>query len=350
MNVKKIFALFLIAAGVLLAGSCAAVLAFSNLNKPVTENGNSLSAGSSGGVLFTVESGSSVKEITADLENTRLIRSGLFAHFYSRFFNLSLKAGTYMLSPSASTAEILRTISEGDIAVFKITVPEGLTLSKTAGLFSEAGIRAEDFIRAAKDRTLLSEFNIPASSAEGYLFPDTYFVSYGTSSERAVRMMVSTFFEKAAALEGFPGRGEDLHDKVILASIVEREYRVKEEAPLIAGVFVNRLKINMGLQSCATIEYIITEIMGREHPERLTAQDIAVENDYNTYLWAGLPPGPISNPGLTALQAAFSPAKTKYFYFRLNDNSSGTHTFTVSLDDHIEAGREIYLKQAAGGK
>ncbi len=343
MKMKKIFALFLIAAGALFIILCIAGFVLSNMNYPVNED-------ASGESIFTVNQGQSVKEITSSLKHNGLVRSDFFAYLYSRFFNLSLKAGAYKLSPSMPTSEILRVIDEGDIAVFKITVPEGLTLSKTAALFTQAGISSADFIQAAKNINTLEEFGIPASSVEGYLFPDTYFVTYGTSPEKVVHMMVSTFFEKASGLNGFPGPGENLHKKVILASIVEREYRVKEEAPLIAGVFVNRLKINMGLQSCATVEYIITELMGQKHPERLTAQDIAIENAYNTYIWAGLPPGPISSPGLTALGAAFSPAQTKYFYFRLNDNESGTHTFTVSLDDHIEAGREIYLKQAAGGK
>ncbi|WP_255947327.1 endolytic transglycosylase MltG [Brucepastera parasyntrophica] len=139
-----------------------------------------------------------------------------------------------------------------------------------------------------------------------------------------------------------------MYEKVILASIVEREYQIREEAPLIASVFANRLKIGMGLQSCATIEYIITEIQGLPHPVRLYDRDLEIRSDYNTYLWAGLPPSPISNPGLIALNAAFNPAKTNYLYFRLTDSESGAHTFTRSLDEHVSAGRNLTVKRAAG--
>ncbi len=325
-----------------------AVAAFAFLlNAPASSPSAASSIIEESEVLFVVAPGMSIREIAASLETSGLIKSAAFATLYTRASGLSLKAGTYLLSPSMTTAEILQALHGGNVAVLKVTVPEGLTLSKTAALFDAAGIAQDDFIAAASDAELLAEFGIPARSAEGYLFPDTYFLNYGESAQSIVRRMVSTFFEKVSALENAPSGGQALHEKVILASIVEREYRAAEEAPLIAGVFENRLSINMGLQSCATIEYIITEIEGKPHPERLVAADLKIPSAYNTYLWAGLPPGPISNPGLTALNAAFSPAQTPYFYFRLNDANAGTHTFTASLDEHIEAGRELYLKAAA---
>lgn len=320
---------------------------FSFFNSPPLEAED---AGEGSSILFEARAGMSVRDIALSLEAAGLIRSAEFAALYAKFFSLSLKAGAYILSPSMTTQEVLEALDRGDIAIFRVTVPEGLTLSRTAALFEEAGIAPEEFIAAARDENLLSEFGIPASSAEGYLFPDTYFIGYGESAESVARRMVSTFFERLASIlpEDEQLTGRALHEKVILASIVEREYRVAEEAPLIAGVFANRLSINMGLQSCATIEYIITEINGEPHPERLTRDDLGIPSAYNTYLWAGLPPGPISNPSLTALSAAIFPSETSYFYFRLNDPQSGTHTFTTSLDAHIEAGREFYLKAEAG--
>ena len=343
MRAKHVFTGFLLALAAIFLALCICLLLFSAWNRPVTAE-----QGTAGEVLFSVPPGESLRRTASRLAGEGLVRSELFVCLHARFAGLSLKAGTYRLSPAMRTAEILDAIHSGDVAVYRITVPEGLTLSKTAAVFAEAGISAQNFLTAAGDPALLQEFGIPAATAEGYLFPDTYFVNYGDSAESVVRRMLSTFFERAETLDGFPGRGQPLHDRVILASIVEREYRVAEEAPLIAGVFANRLRINMGLQSCATIEYILTEILGQPHPERIGPDALEIRSPYNTYLWAGLPPGPISNPGQTALQAAFSPADTPCFYFRLNDPVSGTHTFTVSLDDHIEAGREIYLKQAAG--
>ncbi|MDR1950591.1 MAG: endolytic transglycosylase MltG, partial [Spirochaetaceae bacterium] len=134
--------------------------------------------------------------------------------------------------------------------------------------------------------------------------------------------------------------------RVIIASIVEREYRRPEEAPLMAGVFYNRLSIGMALQSCATVEYIITEIQGKPHPETLYDRDTAIQNPYNTYIRPGLPPGPISAPGMVALDAAFSPESSDYLYFRLVDPREGRHYFSKTFDDHIRAA-SLYVKGSA---
>jgi UPF0755 protein len=131
---------------------------------------------------------------------------------------------------------------------------------------------------------------------------------------------------------------------VIIASIVEREYRVDEEAALMAGVFYNRLGIGMALQSCATVDYVITEIQGRPHPDVLYTRDIEIRDPYNTYIRPGLPPGPISFPGAVALNAAFFPAASEYLYFRLVDSAAGRHYFSKTLDDHIRAG-VLYVKR-----
>jgi UPF0755 protein len=135
---------------------------------------------------------------------------------------------------------------------------------------------------------------------------------------------------------------------VSLASIVEREYRVDDEAPLMAGVFFNRLQIGMALQSCATVEYVITEIQGRPHPERLFDRDTEIRDPYNTYMNAGLPPGPICSPGMVALNAVFNPAESDYLYFRLIDPAAGRHYFSRTLDDHIQAG-VFYVKGNSPG-
>ena len=124
-----------------------------------------------------------------------------------------------------------------------------------------------------------------------------------------------------------------------MASIVEKEYKVASEAPLIASVFKNRLRYNIGLYSCATIIYIITEEQGLPHPGKVTYKDLKIESPYNTYLHAGLTPTPISNPGLVALDAAINTPKTSYYYFRVDDEAKGTHVFTTDFDEHREAGQ-----------
>ena len=129
---------------------------------------------------------------------------------------------------------------------------------------------------------------------------------------------------------------EDLFYTVRLASVVEKEYAVVDEAPIIASVFKNRLRRNIGLYSCATIVYILTEIEGRPHPDRILIEDTKIDNPYNTYKWAGLPPGAISNPGLIALDAATNTPKTNYYYFQVVDAEQGRHVFTSSFEDHVE--------------
>ena len=130
---------------------------------------------------------------------------------------------------------------------------------------------------------------------------------------------------------------------VIMASIVEREYRMAEEAPRIAGVFLNRLRINMLLQSCATVQYIMTEIQGLPHPTVLLYRDLEVRNPYNTYMFRGLPPGPIAAPGLIALRATVYPETTDFLYFRLVDPAIGRHHFSRTFDEHLRVGR-LYVK------
>jgi UPF0755 protein len=316
----------------------------------VTDRPVSASSGeASAPVMFTVPRGASVMAIAADLHDAGLIRAERFGYLYARFRGLTLKAGTYRLSPDMRTSRILEYIDSGKQEYLKVTVPEGLTLSKTARhLEGEKVVSSDAFVAAASDPALLARYGITGATAEGYLFPDTYFFSYDMDAADIVSLMIDTFFRKIAALKSVPSNSAKLHELVILASVVEREYRLPDEAPLIASVFSNRVKIGMGLQSCATVEYIITEIQGRDHPTRLSLDDLAIRSDYNTYLWAGYPPGPICSPGLVALDAAFNPAQTKYLYFRLTDPESGSHTFTRSLDEHVEAGHHLTLKKAAG--
>jgi len=138
----------------------------------------------------------------------------------------------------------------------------------------------------------------------------------------------------------------ELNNILILASILEREYQLAEEAPRIAGVFQNRLRINMALQSCATVQYIMTEIMGLPHPTVLLFRDLEVRNPYNTYIYPGLPPGPIAAPSLVALRAVVYPESTNYLYFRLIDPATGRHSFSRTYNEHMRAGT-LYIKPAS---
>ncbi len=295
------------------------------------------------GALFTVEAGEPGARIAVRLEDAGLIRSALAFQALLRLRNqqTSLKRGTYRIEPGMGGRDVQELLVSGRQALVRVTVPEGHTLRRSAEVLHEAAVTdREDFLAAARDPDLLASLGIPAATAEGYLFPDTYYLPLKTPGAEAVRLMVGALRSRLA--EGLPESlsldPRELHRRIILASVVEREYRLPEEAPRIAGVFWNRLRIGMALQSCATVVYIITEVQGKKHPEVLYNRDIEIQHPFNTYLHPGLPPAPIANPGLTALQAVFRPEPSRYLYFRLLDARTGRHYFSETLDEHIRAG------------
>ena len=298
-------------------------------------------------VNFEVLKGESARSVGARLAELKLIRSRLFWQILCRYSDEQIKTGTYRIDIPSETITIHRLLVSGRQMLLRVTIPEGLTLSKTARLMENAGICAsDDFIASASDPEITGSYRIPGPGIEGYLYPDTYLFPAGYPAAMVVRAMADNFFARAAKMDerisSMPP--DDLNRAVILASIVEREYRLDEEAPLMAGVFKNRLDIGMALQSCATVEYIITEIQGKPHPEVLSTRDTEIRDPYNTYMRTGLPPGPIASPGEVALKAALNPAKSDYLYFRLIEADSGKHYFSKTLDDHIKAGR-LYTKR-----
>jgi UPF0755 protein len=309
------------------------------------------SSGNGTAALVTVTRGESVSAVADALREKGLIRSTLVFRLLSKAKGTGsvLKAGTYRIDPGMDANHILNVLASGKQAEIRFSIPEGFSLTQVALLLDRQGvIRKADFLEAASNPGLLRELGIPAPSAEGYLFPDTYMVPLSSPADDIIRLMVRTLRNHLSAIPGADRlSASELHDIVILASIVEREYRVPEEAPLIASVFSNRRKANMPLQSCATIVYIITERLGKPHPEIIYDRDLGIDDPYNTYQQRGLPPGPISNPGMTSLRAAFSPAQSRYLYFRVLDPRAGTHHFSPTLEEHGDA-RLLFLKNVGG--
>jgi UPF0755 protein len=320
---------------------------------PVREDREgALRSAEDGSVLVEVRKGESGLSVGKRLEEAGIIRNRYFWYLISRFDgNLNgnfIKSGTFRLELPAGQLAVYRTLIEGRQMLEKIIIPEGLTLTKTARILEEAGVcDSESLLRAARDPALLDFYAIPGPTMEGYLFPDTYLFPKDYPAEGVIRSMAHNFFSHIRNLspagEDLRG-GEELRRLVILASIIEREYRVGEEAPLMAGVFLNRLRIGMALQSCATVEYVITEIQGKPHPAVIYTRDTEIRDPYNTYVYPGLPPGPICSPGALALEAVLRPQDSEYLYFRLVDSGAGRHYFSKTLDDHIQAG-VFYIKQ-----
>lgn len=301
-----------------------------------------------------IPSGMSVKSIAEMLEEKGLIRSSRLFYMTVRFPKILLKdytsivfkSGVYEISQSMDMVEIIKILADGKQAFIKTSIPEGLTTRKIAKILSDNKVcRYDDFVQATADRAILEKFGIQAATCEGYLFPDTYYFYPEMQAPEVVAMMIENFFTNLKTIAGQSESDGIDYTRLILASIVEREYRVDEEAPLIASVFLNRMAIGMGLESCATIEYIITEIQGKPHPDIITYKDLKIDNPYNTYKWSALPPGPISNPGKVALSAALNPAETNYYYFTLTNSERGSHTFSTTLKAHARATAEFRTKR-----
>ena len=312
-------------------------------------------------VRIEVPYGMSIYQISSVLKENNLIRNEKFFYYCARFpqirkflfpknsdLDFSLKSGVYYVKNDMQIPEILELLSSGQQEYIKISIPEGFTISKIAELLEQNRVCSKnDFINISKDKNLLSKYQIPADSCEGYLFPDTYFFTLGMKTETVICSMLDNFFEKINTIPNLSEKNpEDLFYTVRLASIVEREYRLEEEAPLIASVFQNRLRRNIGLYSCATVVYILTELEGRPHPDRILIEDTKIDSPYNTYKYAGLPPGAISNPGVVALSAATNTPKTNYYYFQIADAQTGRHVFTKSFEEHIE-NHNLVSKKAA---
>lgn len=304
-----------------------------------------------GGVLFKIERGELAIDIARRLEQSGVIRSSILFRLMMRIagYESLIKAGTYAVKPEMRAKDILAMMVQGRQELVRITVPEGFTLRKTAMLLdANKVIDYDSFMKVATSLSFLERLGLVGPSLEGYLFPETYMMAADQAPESVAATMVDVFKARIAELPEMAHLSRDkIFEKLIVASIIEREYRSKEEAPLIASVFDNRLRIGMALQSCATVEYVLTERRGKPHPKRIFDRDIQIEDPYNTYSQNGLPPGPICSPGMTALTASVRPARTDYLYFRLLDADRGKHTFSKSLGEHQRAGA-LSVKKVAG--
>jgi UPF0755 protein len=287
---------------------------------------------------FSVPRQATLGEVADDLARQELIRSPRLFEVVARLLghDRSLRAGTYRVRGHVWAWQLLADLQGRQLATLQVTVPEGLTLLEVARLLEYREIAdANDVLSAARDPSLLAHHGLGGESAEGYLFPETYTFAPGVTARQVVEAMVAQFFARVAQLpDDLRRRPEELRERVIVASIVEKEAADKTELGRIAGVFQNRLDRNMKLESCATVQYLL------ERPkEHLTLADVRQPSPYNTYLNAGLPPGPIANPGLAALRAALRPERHDLLFFFAKDDGSRQHVFTRTYAEHRAAQR-----------
>jgi len=262
----------------------------------------------------------------------------------------TLKAGEYQFTAAMGVLDVLEAMEEGRVILHRVTIPEGATARNIAALLHQEGLADRDrFLALVSDPAFASQVDPEATMLEGYLFPDTYYFTKGLREETIIEKMVARFFRSFPLEEEIRGRslGMTRYEIVTLASIVEREAVTEEEKPIIAAVFHNRLKKKMLLQADPTVLY------GRGKPlsSRITYGDLrSSRNPYNTYVHPGLPPGPIANPGESALRAVLYPADVGYLYFV--SKNDGTHHFSKSFAEHDRAVRRYQLglgRRAAGG-
>ncbi len=289
--------------------------------------------------LIEIPENSRFKELAQQLEEKGILRSrwALIVIAKIQAKDVLIKAGEYQLSPAMTPLQILSAITEGKIFLRRFTVKEGMSIKEIGPLIEQVGILSNsEFQAALSDKTLLQSLSIAADSLEGYLFPETYQFPRGTKPQRIITAMaeqLNKIWEPA-----WNQRLQELqltkHQLLTLASIIEKESGKVDEQPLIASVFYNRLRSGMRLQSDPTVIYGIPNFNGN-----ITRADLDTPTAYNTYTIDGLPPGPICNPGKTAIQAALNPASTNYLYFV--GNGQGRHVFSENLDDHNRAVNEF---------
>lgn len=290
------------------------------------------------------KTGSSARRIATELKDAGIIRSRsafLLLHLIKRG---SLKAGEYAFDHPDSLRDVYSRIVRGDTYSLVLVVPEGYNMFDIAAEVERLGIDSQqNFLDQARAQTaLVRDLDPQAPTLEGYLFPDTYYVARKEKSPDVVAAMVKRFHREARAI-GLTG---DIHQIVTMASIVEKETAQADERPLVAGVFYNRLAQHMALDTDPSVIY--AALLNGSYRGGIYASDLQFASPYNTYRHAGLPPGPISNPGQASLLAAMHPAQTDYLYF-VSDNQ-GHHRFSRTLEEHQRNVAEYRKASGAGAR
>ena len=336
MGKKKL--LTIIAGILILAAIVLGVAINANNNKNLATGEN---------IIITVEPGMTNADIATLLQNKKMINSPVFFRLQSKFARMerSLQAGEYEIVSGMSNWEIIDLFSKGQARHKTLTIPEGYTIEQIAKKIEESGLgSAEEFKKAAKDYAPYSYMETSNNNvifkAEGFAYPSTYYLSPGSAEKEILAIMVKEFDTQLT--EDIRQKAKDknmsIRDLVNLASLVEKEAVFPEERPVIAGVFLKRLQIQMPLQSDTTIQYIL----GVQKKE-ISIADTKIDSPYNTYLYAELPPGPIASPSISTINAVLDPKQTNYLYFVAD--LEGHHHFTETYQDHLKEIERIHGPQ-----
>jgi UPF0755 protein len=292
---------------------------------------------------FTIDPGESVISIASRLQSTGLIRDADAFRDYLIYSGLdtSIQSGSYQLSPALSAIDIARELQDATSSEIIFVILPGWRMEEIAASLPTSGlpITPEEFLTLTKSPHPDFDFLTGANTVEGFLYPDSYILARNTSVTEMVNALVRNFAQHLTSelVTGFGNQGLTIYQAVILASIVEREAVRAEEKPLIASVYLNRLRIAMKLDADPTVQYAL----GYDFPSGswwknpLGLNDLQYDSPFNTYIYAGLPPAPISNPSLESLQAVAFPAETTYYFFRARCDGSSYHSFAQDFEEHL---------------
>jgi len=307
--------------------------------------------------VFTVNPGETAATIAPRLDREGLVSDGQLFLYLVRYrgVDAQLEAGEYELRPNMTMDEIIDTLQHGRLREVSITIPEGKRAEEVAELLEERGISdGEEFLSLVRAGSSAYGFlggrpEGASSSLEGYLFPETYRIPADYDAAAILDLLLATFGERFSPemRQAAADKGMTVHEVVTLASIVEREAVVPEERPIIASVYLNRLAQGMYLQSDPTVQYALgyQEDAGQwwKIPMSLE-EDVVVDSPYNTYMYPGLPPGPLCSPGLASIEAVLEPAETPYLFFY--SKFDGSHAFAETYEEHL-LNQERYQGQPA---
>ena len=289
--------------------------------------------------LIVIQRGSTIPQIARTLESYGIVRSSLLFEWYARLTHraLVLQAGEYRFEESMNLPSVIETLRTGLVHHYRVTIPEGLIMDEIAERFVALGFGSTDkFLENMQRTALIGDWDsLAEDNLEGYLFPDTYFVTRDMKEEEVVQAMVANF--RKAWTPARLKRAEELEmttrEVITLASLIEKETGLANERPLISAVFHNRLQRNLKLACDPTVIYAVKLV--KEYDGVINRSDLELDSPYNTYLYPGLPPGPIANPGLESIDAALYPAAVDYLYFV--STNDGKHLFSTNYRDHNQA-------------
>lgn len=290
-------------------------------------------------IVLRIQKGDNARVIASKLAENRIIRNkDLFILIArQRGTDRKLHSGAYSFGGNYNLLQTVKMLEEGNTDAIRVTIPEGFSLYRTLQRLDRSGLADYDRLMAlATDPVFAKRLTgMPVNTLEGFIFPETYSFEIGISPDSLLAIPVREFFSRVRGSGVDPHTMPDFYDKLVLASIVEKESAHPDERVLIAGVFLNRLKRNMRLESCPTVDYLL-ERQGIKR-KVLTHADINTPSPYNTYMNGGLPPGPICNPSLESLQAVINPIQTDYIFFVSDRN--GRNDFSVTYNEHLRKKR-----------